>query len=467
MNINRLRQDELVYELRIRQINPAHTVAENRKLLRQVINNGVSPQLSATFDINNELDTCSTKLQDLRQDMEDFDETNKRNEYDKIMSRLIHVRERLYRLTITDPEDEDTRKTLLSNYQILKEHLDSLYLHGKPTQQNTAIDNVEESVAQLSILDVPNPLLPEVVSTPTISNRPSPSREIKTDTLVQIYDQPQQHSQHVHFSPNAYSTTVFGRSQQLPNEDHIQESKQFFIPNFPKTPPLHKWNLVYNGETSITEFLERAEELRIARNYTKPQMFRGAVEIFSGAALNWYRSIKQSLRDWDDLVVNLRAAFLPVDYEHRLWDEIRNRTQGSGEKIICYLACMENLFNRLQRKPTEAVRLDLIKRNLLPNFQQTLALHDVYSIIELKRLCKNIEDVTERTQNYQPPPNNYQQCLEPSLAYRKPQQVKKVSVLQVAEERTETIYTRKCWNCSQQGHHARQCTQPVENAVVA
>nr|CAH7731063.1 unnamed protein product [Callosobruchus chinensis] len=59
-------------------------------------------------------------------------------------------------------------------------------------------------------------------------------------------------------------------------------------------------------------------------------------------------------RTWDELVVKLKQDFLPYDYEVDLWDEIRNRTQGSLERVVMFVAVMENLFNKLgSNKPSE------------------------------------------------------------------------------------------------------------------
>ncbi|KAF5280214.1 hypothetical protein FQA39_LY05348 [Lamprigera yunnana] len=50
-----------------------------------------------------------------------------------------------------------------------------------------------------------------------------------------------------------------------------------------RSVPLSKWNIKFNGTTkcsSINSFLERVEELRIARNATKTHLLRSAVDLF-------------------------------------------------------------------------------------------------------------------------------------------------------------------------------------------
>lgn len=59
------------------------------------------------------------------------------------------------------------------------------------------------------------------------------------------------------------------------------------------------------------------------------------------------RANKRRFNNWDLLIVALKKQFLPCDYEDRLWEEIRKRTQGASESVGIYFAVMSNLFERL------------------------------------------------------------------------------------------------------------------------
>ncbi|KAK9873278.1 hypothetical protein WA026_021767 [Henosepilachna vigintioctopunctata] len=73
-----------------------------------------------------------------------------------------------------------------------------------------------------------------------------------------------------------------------------------------------------------------------------------------GEALVWYRSVRSSITDWKTFVEEVRAEFEPYDYDNKLLDEIRHRTQGTHESIGLYLATMGSLFNRLKVPISEA-----------------------------------------------------------------------------------------------------------------
>ena len=63
---------------------------------------------------------------------------------------------------------------------------------------------------------------------------------------------------------------------------------------------IEKWNLKFSGEVkklSDHNFLERVEELRLARNLSTKQIFDSAIDLFEGKALNWFRGNRTRFHD--------------------------------------------------------------------------------------------------------------------------------------------------------------------------
>lgn len=257
-----------------------------------------------------------------------------------------------------------------------------------------------------------------------------------------------------------------------PNNFQYDDSRRYV--------PITKWNLFFDGSASVTTFIEDVEELAEARGVSKQQMFQSASEFFKGDALLWFRPRKHKFADWEDLKRNLRSAFLPLDYELNLMDDIRRRTQGPEEKLIMYVSRMQNLFNKLTNKPSELEQVNVIKRNLLPYLHTTLALQELTTIDDLLRLGLVVEDSHRRAQQYCPPPSNPRLLQEPSLAYRRPihQKQETLRAIEVEQQvaprmdgsaqtgyrpaRTTPAKPLVCWNCSQTGHRRADCTQPVK-----
>lgn len=230
---------------------------------------------------------------------------------------------------------------------------------------------------------------------------------------------------------------------------------------------INKWNLKFDGESGLSSFLERVDELRVARGVSEDQLFTAAVELFSGNALVWYRSVRDKVSSWDQLVSALRAAFLPADYEAALWEEIRNRSQGPYETVTVYIAVMENLFRRLPHVPCESTRLTFIRRNLQPYLHSQLALATVSSIAELTRVCKILEDARSHAAKFKNPPTNLHGLVEPDLAYHRPRHSSSLAVVddhvpEVAAVApvVNPVAKTTCWNCGQPNHRSISCPMP-------
>ncbi|KAJ8926714.1 hypothetical protein NQ314_020894 [Rhamnusium bicolor] len=130
----------------------------------------------------------------------------------------------------------------------------------------------------------------------------------------------------------------------------------------------------------------------------KEQIFRSVPEIFVGEALHWFRVNR--FDSWDDLIGQLKEQFLPYDYDDKI------------------------------RKEIERPRI--------------------------------IEETELQEELFQPPPKNYDQLMEPDLAYRglslsrschSRAQVAEVSTipspvgLAAADLATSTRTEIRCWNC--------------------
>lgn len=102
-----------------------------------------------------------------------------------------------------------------------------------------------------------------------------------------------------------------------------------------KIVPFYKWNINFSAsrDENGNRFIERVEELAVARGVDQNSLAQGAVDFFSAEALTRYRLVKCSVGNWADLKIALRTKFLPRDYEESLWEEIRSRKQRTDERV--------------------------------------------------------------------------------------------------------------------------------------
>jgi hypothetical protein len=239
----------------------------------------------------------------------------------------------------------------------------------------------------------------------------------------------------------------------------------------PKLVPIHTWGVSFNGEENgmtVNQFLERVEELSVARNATNRDLFNAAIDLFSGKALIWYRSVRSRLSDWDEVVQLLKQEFLPPDFDELLWDEIKGRLQGKSESITIYVAVMETLFARLSRPPAEITKVKTIRRNLLPCYLNQLSITEVVTVPELIKLCKKVEELSALRQKHRAAPKS--SCvLEPELAYVRASEPAEASPRAIvvkepsgnsarrSEPASSSSRSFKCWNCQQPNHSFMNC----------
>lgn len=186
-----------------------------------------------------------------------------------------------------------------------------------------------------------------------------------------------------------------------------------------KSIPVSKWNIQFSGESkslSLGAFLERVNELRVARNVTYEQLFAGSIDLFTGKALLWLRANRNTVNNWNELVELLRVEFQPINYDERLMEEIKRRTQGPDESIGIYVAIMKNMFSRLAEPVSEIFQLNILSRNIAPFYQTQLALVEFNTIKDLLVVGRKIEERRYAIENYVPPTRK-KTDLETDLSY--------------------------------------------------
>lgn len=135
-----------------------------------------------------------------------------------------------------------------------------------------------------------------------------------------------------------------------------------------KSTSIGEWGVKFSGEPNtlgVNEFIQRITELSEARGMSVEQLYNSATILFEGEALVWFRSIKGVVKDWSTLCSHLKDEFFPKDYNDKLWDLIKKRTQGESESVSLYVAYMTNFFNRLTLPVSEALKLRIIRKNYL------------------------------------------------------------------------------------------------------
>lgn len=219
----------------------------------------------------------------------------------------------------------------------------------------------------------------------------------------------------------------------------------------------NKWDCKFSGDRkglSLGAFLERVEELRVARHVSKETLLASGIDLFIGKAYQFYLAYRNQVSTWDEFVALLKEEYLSANYNERLFEEIKRRTQGPDESIGVYIAVMTGYFNRLNCDITEESKLKILMRNLAPFYQNHLSLIEVSSIAELRKLGKRLEASKEAVEDYMPPTRRTS-ALEPDLAYVEAEP--EVGRCQVTTVQSGSSKEVLCYRCNKPGHLAKGC----------
>ncbi|KAK3917287.1 Activity-regulated cytoskeleton associated protein 2 [Frankliniella fusca] len=479
MEVERLRKDELLYELNVGRgadFVLATTVDNLRENLKAAIRRealGVIYQ-EGGFDSEEELIVCATKIQEVRDCLkaEPSLGTTKR-----CQTLIYHLNSRLVRLLSQCEGGERERcKRLLKD---LKAYSSNFRSRGQGREFKA----------------------PSVVTVSTLRDDTSSVHSawsVRTRSQASASVRPED----VPLPPSGPPSTLggFGSTRDLSSGLAGLMLGAGAVPKAPhpvvrpgtsgsKPVAFHKWNVSFSGarDASVNSFILRIEELAEARGVSSSDLLRGAAEFFTGPALVWFRSVKNQISDWESLKELLKRNFLPVDYQDSLIEEIRNRQQGKDETSSNYIACMQGLFDRLELEVPEKDKLQMIIRNMAPFYIQNLPVLSIISINHLKEEARNLEVKKSLVDRYESG-NRSRNLLEPDLAYRQtstlslpprtpgyskpfaPQRRPAVTEIEVPpatpEEPEEppveiaAVSKFACWNCKVGDHRFTSCPQP-------
>jgi hypothetical protein len=311
----RLRKDEVQHELRVRGLPVEGDVYELRKRLQQALANKtpVDSEAVGKLNVSSELEIIEEKFSDLNELADAFDAGSKNNEYLRIEARIQHLIGRLQLIDGikgVDPALTERVANLLVKVKSVLELLETKLTRTPDVTHKSDAPSfpVSPTVENKLTLQVPKPTEPVNVATVGSNRESEDQNKLKSST----------------------ATTDCHR----------------------RSVPVYKWNIKFDGSqnVSVGSFLERIEELRIARGVSEKELLESAVDLFAGSALIWHRSNRHRITSWEQLKCELRAVFQNPDYDHLLLKEILNRTQGEQE--ICCLMASQNNSHRAKNKFT-------------------------------------------------------------------------------------------------------------------
>lgn len=291
-----------------------------------------------------------------------------------------------------------------------------------------------------------------------------PARRLEFEGVRELSDSPGP-SNNRNTDPNEETRTEGTSAQQLPIMGPIR---------------IDKWNIVFDGNPDklyVEDFVFRVEHLQRHHGCSWKEVIRDFHRLLRGDAEDWYWLTidTKPIRGWEDLKEALLQEYRTNRSEYEFMRDLEERKQKPGESLDAFFQAVRKLRAKLRTPLPEYEMLRIIKRNLRTNIAQIVYPMNIYTVEQLRDVCKEVERNFLRRDNF----TNIPQARTNQV--RRPY-VNEISQSPEKEEYTgtvEEIQYRKgkymanptrignhklvCWNCKEPGHPFMECESKQRN----
>ena len=182
---------------------------------------------------------------------------------------------------------------------------------------------------------------------------------------------------------------------------------------------VRKWGVTFSGkrDSSAEEFLTRDQEFRRGSPLSDDEMLGALPFLSTDKALQWHRLHEDTFTSWHDFAQAFWRHFGGVNFQTKILDEARKRTQGANESLTDFLMNIRLIFKHQDPPYSMAEEMELVYNNLHPRYRANIGREEFDSFSELERLGELCEAFQAMSRTYVPPPPP-EESLLPELAYK-------------------------------------------------
>lgn len=244
-----------------------------------------------------------------------------------------------------------------------------------------------------------------------------------------------------------------------------------------RTNNLNSLNLKYDGTTCVRVFIERLEELKLARKISNSKILTAFSDIVEKSALLWFRRNRTSINTYEQLISKLKTDFDIPNLDLKVRKEIMLRTQVKGESVTIYLSVMAAMFSRLTKRMSEEEQLEILLNNIRPEYIRELALIEIQTIGQLEKYLRKLEIANDKVDNFEEPvSSNFKVTsdIHRSITFTRTNKIKTLSNVDQYQQLDSCIHCRKtnhpshmcrykqkvkCYRCGQEGVKVTNCNR--------
>lgn len=204
------------------------------------------------------------------------------------------------------------------------------------------------------------------------------------------------------------SGEALGRQEYFPlhdvrnSEDRHEPQQRYFGRVNVRSVPVHKWKLSYSGDGNGLHLYDFLAELRMfqrSEGVSDAELFSSVVHLLTGRARLWYRSWFDTFHNWNEMVVAMKAEFLPPKYDYKMLTSIANRRQKSTETFAEYFNTMQSMFRHLAIPIEDMHKLSIIEENMLTKYAMATSVVEITSLEQLSNICRRVDFAQARNQS--------------------------------------------------------------------
>ena len=168
---------------------------------------------------------------------------------------------------------------------------------------------------------------------------------------------------------------------------------------------ISRQNVSYSGEKSanILDFLKKLKEIKKRFSLSDTQLLSVVPEMLKKKALIWFTAYSSDFTSIDEFESEILKAFLPVDFELELKQEIQNRKMSYYESMDEFIAKIIIVNRKLTIPFSETELVSIVKRNSCPKYLLPLMEDDIVELEDILEKARKIETAEARKKKYSPP----------------------------------------------------------------